>query len=205
MGAMRYAIQLCFAKGSLSRLRRAYEVLDSPVTRRGDRPHLTLLVYGMPTPSVGVESLRQDGIADHVQGVKDILDMLAAQTLAFAVRLGAVGLFPGEEYVVYLAPTVTEGLLAMHRGMTTQLIARGLLAAPVAADARYLPGEWVPHVAVSLGSAEDRDRILGVCGGGGIFAQDVFGEHLIDAIEYIAVNPGALLYRVELQKGGERS
>ena len=189
---MHYTIQLCFAPQSLAMLTSAFFALDSPVTRGGDRPHLSLIVYNIPEPSLQSPSLGQDEMLDHIRDVTRLLDSVVAQTLAFPVTLSGIGQFPTDEHVVYLAPTVTEKLLGFHRRFIAQL--QPLLKPPVTANAYYIPGDWVPHVAVSLASQADKERILPA-----LARQPVFGEHQISAIEFINFPHGRLLHRAELQ------
>jgi len=167
-----YTIQLCFSAESQSRLDSIFRELDSPITRKGDRPHLSLTVY---------DASSEDGIAD-------LLEEIAEKFTTFSIQFSAVGLFPGPENVVFLAPIVTRSLLDIHTALH-----QGLDRLSITSRPHYRPQAWVPHVGVSMGIAADRDRILRDA-----MAKPLWGPQQISAVEFIRFLPGKLLHRVEL-------
>jgi 2'-5' RNA ligase len=73
------------------------------------------------------------------------LGQFAAGIAPVSLRLGSIGVFPGPQAVLFLAPVVTERLLQLHRLFHTTFAQ--------AADqnaAYYQPGAWVPHVTLAL-------------------------------------------------------
>lgn len=63
-----------------------------------------------------------------------------------SLRLSAIGLFPGKEDVLFLAPAVTEGLLAMHRKYHQMTADCSHLVWPY-----YRPnGVWFPHCTLAM-------------------------------------------------------
>lgn len=77
--------------------------------------------------------------------LQPLLADFAAQVTAFPLHFAAVGAFPGDQGVVYLAPIVTAHLLALHRDLHEQLTAAGLQSHPY-----YRPDHWVPHCTVGF-------------------------------------------------------
>lgn len=73
-----------------------------------------------------------------------LLDWLAAQP-PLVVDFPALGIFPGDEGVIYLAPTVSRALLDFHAGLWALLAPYIQGPAPL-----YRPGVWVPHVTLDL-------------------------------------------------------
>lgn len=72
---------------------------------------------------------------------------LAAAGLApLPLRLGALGVFPGEVPVAWAAPVVTSPLLALHGALLRAL-------APLPVDPLDLPGAWMPHVTLGRSAA----------------------------------------------------
>lgn len=61
------------------------------------------------------------------------------------VDFPALGIFPGEEGVIYLAPTVSHALLDFHAGLWALLEPLTRNPSPL-----YRPGIWVPHVTLDL-------------------------------------------------------
>ena len=101
-------------------------------TRPPDRPHLTL--------AVGDRVDRES-----VDPLAGLADAIAGEPIVFS----SLGQFHGERFVLFLAPVVTEGLLAFQREV------HGRLGAGLPADQDLCaPGRWVPHCTLAL----DLDR-----------------------------------------------
>lgn len=116
--------------------------LPAPLLDLGIRPHVTLAVYEDLDPA----------------RLLDALGSFAAEEPPEPVSLASVGAFPGEERVVFLAPVVTRGLLALHAGFHERFADLRERASPL-----YLPGGWVPHVTLSLAPDDDTlGRVLRV-------------------------------------------
>ena len=133
-----YAVELYFDAGAERSLR---ELIDRlPVrgirSRRpgAARPHVSLAVFDR----VDTERL------------SEALGEFARECLPVRLHLGSIGVFPGDEGVVFLAPVVTGELLRLHAAVHRM--------APVVAGTRreyYLPGRWVPHCTIAEGLASD--------------------------------------------------
>ncbi|MGK9236323.1 2'-5' RNA ligase family protein [Inquilinus limosus] len=104
---------------------------DAMTPRRAQvAPHLTLAVYD-----------RLDAAAMTVS-----LQRFADGQAALGIQLASLGLFPGPPAVLFAAPVVTAELLDLH-GRFHHAAARFLPRC----WARYLPGDWVPHVTLGEG------------------------------------------------------
>ncbi len=60
------------------------------------------------------------------------------------LSIESLGIFPGEQSLVFLAPIVSPGLLDLHREVHQLLQGAGAFPAPY-----YLPGHWTPHCALA--------------------------------------------------------
>jgi 2'-5' RNA ligase len=128
---MAYAVELFYDPGLESRVRRICAPLreletgglvltDDPKAR----PHLTLVVFDD---------------ADLAE-LEVCVRRAALETRSFPVALSAVGVFPAAECVVFLAPVVSEEILAAHRTLQDLLPRFTDSAWPL-----YTPARWVPH------------------------------------------------------------
>lgn len=97
----------------------------------GVPPHLSLAVY---------DDLPLDGVAA-------ALDALAVGTGNTDLLISSIGAFPaaGAASVAFLAPAVTEPLLALHH-----YCYRALAPLGHSCWEQYRPGHWVPHVTVAM-------------------------------------------------------
>src|ERR1700722_14365449 len=114
---MPYAVTLRLDENAAGQVRRLR--VDTAIDYA---PHLTLAVY--PDDS----------------DIKDTVATLVAEGHAMPVAFAALGLFPGEGSVLWVAPVATEELLRRHAT---------LLGALPAAHPHYRPGAWVPHVTLA--------------------------------------------------------
>ncbi len=170
---MIYVIQLCFSEADRAKLSNIFLRLDSPLILKGDRPHLTLLVF---------RSMKEEPL-------KPILEHFAQGLRAFLINIESVGCFSPPGSVVFLAPVVTIHLLTLHQRLFSLLMESGIEPSPL-----YSPDRWVPHVGITMESEEGRWHTLH-----GIFDQPVFGDHLLSYIELIRVQPAKLLHRITLE------
>ena len=87
-------------------------------------------------------------LADEIDtlGMRSALRGLAAQTPPLPTRFPSVGIFPGPQAVMFLAPSTNRGLLDLHLRcwQVMQPYTRGI-------QEHYRPGVWVPHVTVGFG------------------------------------------------------
>lgn len=92
------------------------------------RPHLTL--------GAG----RDRRVREEEAAFRAIGESVAGEAILFS----SIGAFPGEPCVLFLAPIVTDALLALHRRADEVLQE----ASPALAQL-YRPGRWVPHCTVA--------------------------------------------------------
>jgi hypothetical protein len=175
---MGYAVELYFDEettarvGALAgRIHAAYGGID--LSDLGFIPHISLAGY----ETVAVEKL------------EPILAELACQTPRFGLQLGAIGLFPTGQGVVYLAPVVTGHLLDLHERFSAQATAAGQTAHPY-----YQPGNWIPHCSVAHDLTPDQvTQAVRLC-----LDSQVFSPGQIVAIGLIEYRPVRSLCRFPL-------
>jgi len=88
------------------------------------RPHVTLGIW---------DTDRLDAVASECR-------TLVETRSPFRIDFPSVGLFPGDEGVVFLHPFISEELIALHRDTHRRLRAIGPPAVP-----HYDSDRWVPH------------------------------------------------------------
>jgi len=98
----------------------------------GHRPHITLAGYEV----------------DRAERYRATLADFALSVAPFSVELNHLGVFP-DAGVVFLAPTVNQRLLAVHRALAERFASPGL--APMKHD-HLLPDRWVPHCTLVVGT-----------------------------------------------------
>ncbi len=97
----------------------------------GHRPHITIGAYE----------------TDDVAAYCAVLEKFADARDAFLIRFTAIGIFP-QYGVAFLAPVVTDALLALHRGVQASV---GELGRPPYHDT-LLPDAWTPHCTIVNGA-----------------------------------------------------
>lgn len=80
-----------------------------------------------------------------MDGVRRVLPGFLACHAPIELTFPALGVFPGEEGVIYLAPTVSRELLDFHARLWELLEPFATRPNPL-----YRPGVWVPHVTIDL-------------------------------------------------------
>jgi 2'-5' RNA ligase len=98
-------------------------------------PHVTLAAFG----NLDVERFRPTFVE------------IAGRTSAVATTLASLGVFPTEEGVVFLAPTISRQLVELHLEMLARLQDVGAEVEPY-----WLPGQWVPHCTLAIGIPRER-------------------------------------------------
>ena len=138
---MAYAAELFFdaaTEAALIRLRDALtEVGLMTATQNNHRPHISL---------GGCRDLR-----DAAELVRALENLAAEQTAPLPVTLSSLGIFPGDEGVVFYGVTVTTPLLVLHRRFHGLFTAWALDWSPF-----YEPGCWVPHCTLAYGLEPSR-------------------------------------------------
>lgn len=78
--------------------------------------------------------------------VRDTLATLATSIPPFKVRLASLGIFPTPAgSTVFLAPTVTSGLLAVQDVLFREVVRHARIPSE-----HYIPGKWVPHCSLGI-------------------------------------------------------
>jgi len=107
----------------------------------GDRPHVSV---------VAAEQL-------DLEFCTRMLERVAREQRKFDVAFAAFGSFPGDQGVVYLAPTPSESLLELHCEVYRRLTDTGLEL-----HEHFRPRGWVPHVTVGFRLAR-HEVALAIC------------------------------------------
>jgi 2'-5' RNA ligase len=171
---MFYAIELYFDPVSEASITGLWETLarrsiSSALPDSGARPHISLAVLETPDTALLGEMLR-----------------IFVQSLSpLSLKLSAVGTFPTQEGVVFLAPVVTLELLEIHKELNNRLAALGL-----SVNGYYQPGHWIPHCTVAMGLPPERVPLaIEVCRN-----SDVFHEVKISAVGLIQFQPSEVIF-----------
>ena len=132
---MGYAVELYFDRQSEQSILNLRHILtENGITGRldqsGDRPHISLAGFSNDADREVLIRLVQE-YAGHVQ--------------PFQVQLGAMGTFPTDENVLFLAPAPTIQLLAYHQEFHDRLAQSSLTPSPY-----YAPENWIPHCSVEM-------------------------------------------------------
>ncbi len=161
---MGYAVEMFFEETGSQPIRRLFDSIDSPLPKIGALPHVSLALFD----------------AVDVSRLIDVSGAFAHNTCAFGIRFSSVGLFSGDDTVVFLAPVVTDELLGLHRSFHMRLEAAGLCSDPY-----YAPGYWVPHCTITIeeplpGAFDTIETI---------HAAKVMGEYLVSSIHVVEFRP----------------
>jgi 2'-5' RNA ligase len=163
---MAYAVELYIDGLDAQPIRRLFELTHSELIRIGASPHVSLAVF--------------DEIA--VPRLIDVVRSFAETTHPFNIQISSVGMFPGSGIgnVVFLAPVVTEELIALHKRFHHQLDNSGLECDPL-----YLPGNWVPHCTITMeeGLTESLETIKTILG------QNILGEYQVSELHVVEFRP----------------
>lgn len=73
------------------------------------------------------------------------LKVFAEMFSPFDLTFSSLGIFPGKQAVVYLAPTVNQKLLDIHA-----YIHQLLKDSSTSSSTKYVPGYWIPHCPLAL-------------------------------------------------------
>ncbi|PPT05192.1 hypothetical protein CKA32_006397 [Geitlerinema sp. FC II] len=127
-----YSVELYFDETSSERIRRLWAQVRSLASgtpsRFHSRPHVSLAVLE----------------AGNVSELSTLVSTVAMREASFELQFSAVGVFPTNAGVVFLAPVVTEPLLKLHRRFHQQLENVGATSIEY-----YKPDRWVPHCTIA--------------------------------------------------------
>lgn len=169
---MGFAVEMRFDPQAESRVRSLWDELArqgirSPLPTIGSRPHVSLAVFDRLDPS----------------RIRPELERMAAKIAPIPLTLCAVGSFPTQEGVVFLAPVVTQELLELHRRVHAHIDELGLRVLE-----HYRPGRWVPHCTVAIDLPREQVPLaLDICRGSRAFGPALLAE--IGLVQYRPVRP----------------
>jgi 2'-5' RNA ligase len=132
---MGFAVEMYFDSDTelaVRRLRRELtnHGLKSVLDEMGDRPHISLAVIDDVDPAL----------------LNPKLKVFALVTEKMPLILSAIGSFPSQEGILYLAPAVSRSLLEVHYNFHELLAETEIETAEY-----YRPGNWVPHCTIAQG------------------------------------------------------
>lgn len=128
---MGFSIELLFNPTLESRVRKIASGL-----REGDRSGMIVTDDVKARPHITLCICEQ---ADEGE-LEACVRRIAEETPTIPIGLASVGVFPGDQNVVFLAPIVNEELLEMHRRLHAQV--HKFSTTPWVL---YTPARWVPH------------------------------------------------------------
>jgi len=161
---MGYAAALVLDEASAETISKLFEASGSRMLTLEAPPHVSLAVFEQ------VDTSR----------LIDVIGTLAGRVQSLRICFASIGIFPGGENVVFLAPVVTDALLKLHADLHDLLVKAGLESDPY-----YLPGAWVPHCTITIQEAllSTLETIQT------IHAAEVMGEYWISEIQVIEFEP----------------
>jgi hypothetical protein len=78
--------------------------------------------------------------------MRSALAYYASQQMPVEIKFPSIGIFPGENHVVFYSPTFTKSLSDLH-----DIFWRSLIPCVQGGSPLDQPGKWVPHVTVGFG------------------------------------------------------
>lgn len=138
---MSIAIVMTFDSTADARIRRLWKVFEDRalILPNTGRPHLTLA------------QIDPDALDRAAEALADVASGTNGTRLAF----DSLGVFSGQQPVLFLNPVASAGLLALHRRVHEALRRSGI--AHQGEHGHYTPGNWVPHV--TLGRLHHAGRL----------------------------------------------
>lgn len=176
MKNMGYAVEL-FIKGSESEdIQHLFKETNSILADIDAKPHISLAVFDeVDIPKLCI-----------------ILHEFASRLEPLTIRFSSIGLFPGTENIVFLAPVATESLISTHA-----MLHRYLADADMKCHSYYLPGAWVPHCTItaeeSLAQAMETIQKIHIA--------QVLGEYSFDSIHLVKFRPVVSLASLQIGNG----
>ena len=164
-----FAIELTFDPETAAKLAALWDTIaragiSTFMQDVGAFPHISLAVFD----DIECQELRK-AIAEFAHSVTPM-----------DVILSAVGTFPGDEGVVFVAPVVTPELLDMHARLQQVLKEHGFEPWD-----HYVPGKWFPHCTVAMELGPDPVcKALDLCR-----ASDVFGPGQLTGLSIVEFRP----------------
>ena len=124
----KHALLLCFDEASQQRVQNYWQQLGCNFSQRNMPPHVTIGGFS------GIDLARAN----------ETLQTAAQEIAPFSLCFSAVGAFVAPAMHLYIAPTVTQELLALHARLHEKFSFCDSTDFPY-----YHPGNWVPHCTVA--------------------------------------------------------
>jgi 2'-5' RNA ligase len=172
-----YAVELFIKLDESESIQRLFKETNSILADIDTRPHISLAVFDeVDIPKLCI-----------------ILHDFAARLEPLTLRFSSIGLFPGTENIVFLAPVVTELLISAHA-----MLHRYLADADMKCHSHYLPGTWVPHCTIT--AEEPLEKSIESIQK--IHSAQVLGEYSFESVHLIKFRPVVSL--ASFQLGNEK-
>jgi hypothetical protein len=126
-----------------------------------------------------------------VERFRPLLGDLAARTPVIATTLASLGVFPTEEGVIFLAPTIVQELLELQLGILTRLQDVGAEVEPY-----WLPGQWAPHC--TLATSVPRELVSAAIGHAYAAFQPISAS--LTRLSTVEIDSPRLLYAFDLSR-----
>jgi 2'-5' RNA ligase len=145
---MPFAVVVYFDKKSVKPITDIWQLLDeenisSSISEFGIQPHLTLAIF--------------DEIC--CETCEKLLSKIAARTRYLHIRASHLGVFTNPGWVIFLAPTPTQELLALHQEIHQVFREDSGTSWEI-----YQPNHWVPHCTLSMDIPEKKvPRAIELC------------------------------------------
>lgn len=125
------------------------------------------------------------------QQMDDVLAEIAAEAAPFQVRTSGLGVFTGEQRVVYISLIKDKFLMDFQKNIWDRTINCAQMISPF-----YNPDAWTPHITLFNGSNQDEDII---CALDKLIKMDFVWEFTVNSIAMIGevtgdVNEGQYLH-----------
>jgi len=168
-----YAVELFIKEDETEAIHRLFRETNSVLANIDAKPHISLAVF--------------DEV--HIPKLCVILHDFASRMEPLTIRFSSIGLFPGSENIVFLAPVVTESLISAHA-----MLHRYLTDANMKCHLHYLPGAWVPHCTIT--AEEPLEKSIESIQK--IHSAQVLGEYSLDSIHLVKFRPVVSLASFQL-------
>ena len=174
---MGFAVEMYFDPRSRQAVMQRFEAIQSTILALGAEPHISLSLHEEVDLSV-MQALIKD---------------FAARQEVVTLEMHSLASFMTDECVLFLAPTLTPELLALH-----DQFHQALQAKSIPSNEYYRPGKWTPHCTLDFEiSREALVEKFAICHPmGGV------GEVRVESIGMIEYRPVQELFRFPL-KGSE--
>lgn len=176
MKNMGYAVELFIKDNESKTIQHLFKETNSILADIAAKPHISLAVFDeVDIPKLCI-----------------ILHDFAARLTPLTIRFSSIGLFPGTENIVFLAPVVTESLISAHA-----MLHRYLADADMKCHSYYLPGAWVPHCTITA----EESLTQAIESIQKIHSAQVLGEYSFDSIHLVKFRPVVSLASFQLGNG----